>query len=142
MNNNQNQMLSVKNAIEQAVQVYEAVFRNTGCGDDFLAAVERHVAALFVSGQIDRDFRVIRTDYNLTINFTAHGNISCLTFLISNRSLPQALVKESLGLSPIALPTDVELSLEKLRLQTPIVEQPTSAADITCAYDYANKFID
>lgn len=90
MNKDQMEMLSVKNAIERTVQSQiTAMLSRTYAAADvskyFFEYVERYVAGLFVSGQINNDYQV-RSDINgdLVVAFSTCGQKVDTTFMLPN----------------------------------------------------------
>lgn len=105
MNAYQKEMLSVKNAIERMVQGQISSFSknpDTNSADLLFSQVDRFIAGLYVSGQIESVYSVSVTGGNqLEISFGCAGQKSTVTFL-----LPREL-----SFRKEAAPSQVELSL-------------------------------
>jgi hypothetical protein len=90
MNNEQMQMLSVKSALERTIQAFSAA--RAACDGTtsehrfhcLLEDVEKYVAALFASNQIDRDFTVnsSMTLGYIEVRFSTQGHQSTLTVML------------------------------------------------------------
>lgn len=105
MNVYQKEMLSVKNAIERMVQGQISSFSknpDTNSADLLFSQVDRFIAGLYVSGQIESVYSVSVTgDNQLEISFGCAGQKSTVTFL-----LPREL-----SFRKEAAPSQMELSL-------------------------------
>lgn len=90
MNDEQMQMLSVKSALERTIQAFSAAraaYDGTTSEHRFhclLEDVEKYVAALFASNQIDRDFAVnsSMTFGHIEVKFSTQGHQSTLTVML------------------------------------------------------------
>lgn len=85
MDKKQKEMLSVKSAIERTIQSYISTYTTlTGNNSkEFFQAVERSIAAFFVSSQIDNNY-IVRstTSGDVEVYFSSHGHCTCLTMLL------------------------------------------------------------
>lgn len=85
MISNQQEMLSVKNAIERTVHAYFTTHATTESKtkeQDVVEDVRKYVAALYVSGQIASDFTVKASNVSIDVTFTFNGHHNTTSYLI------------------------------------------------------------
>lgn len=85
MASNQQEMFSVKNAIERTVHAYFTVHAKTESQtklQDVVEDVRKYVAALYVSGQIAPDFTVSASSKAIDVQFTFNGQLSRTSYLV------------------------------------------------------------
>jgi len=82
MDNKQMKMVSVKSTMERMIQAMIASYEPLKDADAFFTAVERMVAGLFASQQIDNNYLVRPSGKNIEIKFSTGGHYSCLTYML------------------------------------------------------------
>ena len=130
INNSYTEMLSVKSAIERTVQgyitVYSTVAQESNQVDQFFTAVERYVAALYVSGQIDNNYFVRTTNTgDLEISFVARTQHTRMTFLLPPTLMWKASNIEVKTPAPVAEIRPENLSLWENLFQRPAQQTET-----------------
>lgn len=89
MNNQQMAMLGVKSTIERNVFGLMSMYRDKPISI-FWNEVNKSVALLFVSFQIDRSFSIDATHQKLSIEFETNGHHSFVEFLLPYRHFTTA----------------------------------------------------
>lgn len=120
MTKDQMEMLSVKSAIERTVAGLIASYTTSVWKDTeaqitgFFSDVQRYIASLYVSRQIDSNFCVWSTDTTLKVEFTAHGHHSHVTYLLPISlqwgNLSNNKAQQELSLAPQFPELDVDLT--------------------------------
>lgn len=88
MNSSQMEMLSVKSTVERTLNGYAISHLSDNDVtpqqrvNNFFNDVERYVAMLFVSGQIDNNYLVRSTHQGIEVKFTTRGQYTCVNFLL------------------------------------------------------------
>lgn len=120
MTKDQMEMLSVKSAIERTIAGLAASYTADVWKDveaqitGFFSDVERYVASLYVSRQIDSDFAVCSTNNGIKVVFSTRGHFSQVTYFLpkelwwSNLAKNKAL--QELSLAPQFPELDVDLT--------------------------------
>lgn len=75
-------MISVKSTMERMIQALIASYEPLNDSNTFFTAVERMVAGLFASQQIDSNYIVRPSGKNIEIRFSTGGHSSCLTYML------------------------------------------------------------
>jgi len=135
MNRNQQEMLSVKSAIERTIQGLVTSYSQAPLPNPYGLYEEicRYMASLFASRQIDQDYQVERkVDGRLDITFRTHDQISSLSFLPPPHQ-PSPLANLAQEQEPLGREFEEVLhnNLDQLYEETPSVED---------AFEYAKKF--
>ncbi len=132
MDKKQMEMLSVKSAIERTIQGYISTYTTLSGNNskEFFQAVERSVAAFFVSGQIDNNYLVRSINSgDIEIRFSTHGHYTCLTMFLPDPLKWRFEIRES------ALP-----KIDNTKAPTKNLYNPMQTMQMNETYGYTGKF--
>jgi hypothetical protein len=159
------QMLTVKNAIERVVQGQLAVCLSAVAAGHYTRAhfiemaefVEKFVASLYVSGQIDREFSIETSlsALRLTIRFSVRGHHGIVDNMLPAQIASFAPRKPELIESEIPLPDitytefdDFQEAVSQFNAEKNLIKEQQIAAEYCIkedpaitAYEHAKKFV-